>query len=231
MARVSTPQPAAGGAPDSGPVPVVIPSPGAWRRLRGVMGWVRRTLRQASERWLHPFRRGRAQTRLATMPLPERVLVLCYGNICRSPYAAAVLTRSLRECGLSTEVQQGGFFGPDRPAATTAKAVAARRGIELRGHRSRLITAELVSGDCLVIVMEPWQARRAITKFGASAPRTLVLGDLDTQPVLERSISDPYGRNADAFEITYDRIDRCVAELVAIMEKREIGLNPTRSPE
>jgi protein-tyrosine phosphatase len=184
------------------------------------MGRIQRQARQALEQHLHPLRRRKARFRLKGAPVPERLLVLCYGNICRSPYAAAVLARGLNDRGMRLTVEQGGFFGPGRPAATTARAVAANRGTDLRGHRSRLITTELASGNCLVVVMEQWQAGRAVREFGASVERTLVLGDLDPQPISERSISDPYGKEAEAFEQTYDRIDRCIAELLGVLEQR-----------
>jgi protein-tyrosine-phosphatase len=174
---------------------------------------------------LHPVRRYRAHRRLAQARPVREILVLCYGNICRSPYAASYLIRTLRARGLDTSVEQGGFFGPDREAHDTALAVARDRGVDLTGHRSRLVTLKEAERAGLVIVMESAQARRITREFGVSASRILILGDLDPGPILTRKISDPYGERPEVFVETYDRIDRCIHALVATLT-----LDPTLQP-
>ena len=82
--------------------------------LRMVRAWIGR-LRRLPERWLHSRRRSMALAALAAGARPERFLVLCYGNICRSPYAARLLRRELARRNLPGQVREGGFFGPDRP--------------------------------------------------------------------------------------------------------------------
>jgi hypothetical protein len=54
-----------------------------------------------------------------------------------------------------------------------------------------------------------------VEELGAPAERLLVLGDLDPEPVDSRTIPDPYGLDIPFFEKTYDRLDRCLAALVA----------------
>lgn len=139
---------------------------------------------------------------------------MCYGNICRSPYAAAVLERLVREGGLAVRVTQGGFFGPDRPANDRGRSVAEGRSVDLDRHRSRLATRDDASGTDLIVVMEQWQADRMVHELGAPLKRLLVLGDLDPDSVDSRTIADPYGLDIPFFEKTYDRLDRCVAALV-----------------
>jgi protein-tyrosine-phosphatase len=163
---------------------------------------------------LHPSRRRAALARLGQFGAMERVLVLCYGNICRSPYAAMVLSRALTERGVQYPVEQGGFFGPGRPTTDMARAVAGTRGIDLGAHRSRLVTMADVQAGTLVIVMEAWHAERVRRDFGTAGARIIVLGDLDPQPIESRAIIDPYGRDEATFAEVYARIDRCLAELV-----------------
>jgi len=185
-----------------------------WARVRPVLGRALRGTRRAVERLLHPRRRRAALARLTQMAAMERALVLCYGNICRSPYAAQVLARALAEHGMRQPVAQGGFFGPGRPTTDMARTVAGTRGIDLRAHRSRLVTREDVEGGTLVIVMEAWHAERVRRDFGTPEERIVVLGDLDPHPITSRAIIDPYGRDEATFAEVYARIDRCLAELV-----------------
>lgn len=170
--------------------------------------WLR-AARRAPERLLHPARRARARARLAAGPPPATVLVICQGNICRSPYAAGVLRRLVPPI----RVESAGFVGPHRPAAPEAVDVAGARGVDLRRHRSRLASPGAVSGADLVMVMEPRQAR-ALRTIGRPKRPILILGDLDPGPVTERTIRDPVDQSRQVFAESYDRIDRCLAEFV-----------------
>jgi protein-tyrosine-phosphatase len=171
------------------------------------------------DRTLHPFRRRAARRRLARLGLQREVLVVCFGNICRSPYAAAVLSRLLLAEGRRVEVTQGGFFGPDRRSPETAREAALDRGIDLGPHRSRLLTADGARAATLVVVMETAQAERVSQELGVAWSRTLVLGDLDPEMIPSRDIADPYGMRRDVFAATYARIDRCVTALVAALPR------------
>lgn len=168
----------------------------------------------------------------------SRVLFVCHGNICRSPYAAAVLRRELsvahrpagpeqsggrasesEEDGRAPErpgVASVGLFGPGRPSPPAARAVAARRGLDLKAHRSRLLEPDEPRPGDLAVVMESWQAERLRRRpgegDGGGAP-ILLLGDLDDRPIAHRRIRDPVDQPEAVFEEVYGRIDRCVRAL------------------
>lgn len=173
--------------------------------VRGVVRWVTGIL--------HPRRRERTRRLLRAGGSPQTVLVVCHGNICRSPYAAAALRRLLPPGASGTRVESAGFFGPHRPPPASAIEVAAARGIDLRRHRSRVVSAAALSGADLVIVMEPVQADRLRTLARTRRP-VVVLGDLDPRPSADRVIRDPVEQPRLIFAESYDRIDRCLSELV-----------------
>jgi protein-tyrosine phosphatase len=167
-----------------------------------------RAIRHAPDRLLHPWRRHRA--RIHADSRPRSVLFICYGNICRSPYAAAAYRRL---AGDGVRVTSAGLIGPGRASPAEAQAVASRRGLDLTEHRSQLITASLLEEYDLVVVMERAQAS-ALREYGR-VENVLVLGDMDPEPIDTRTILDPYSRAEDVFEAVYDRIDRCVRALCA----------------
>ncbi|HWA16596.1 MAG TPA: hypothetical protein VG817_09190 [Gemmatimonadales bacterium] len=173
-----------------------------------------RWLRRRTAAALHPWHRKRALARLERLRPIRSVLVMCYGNICRSPYAAHVLARRVTDEGLAVTVTQGGFFGPNRPANDRGRTVAASRGVDLSAHCSRLVTADDAKSTDLIIVMEQWQADKLIREFGAPPERLLVLGDLDPAQVDSRTIADPYGLDVPFFQRTFDRLERCLDALV-----------------
>jgi protein-tyrosine phosphatase len=139
-----------------------------------------------------------------------RLLVVCHGNICRSPYAAALLRRALEGSGIS--VESAGFVGPGRAAPTFAATTARRRGADLSAHRSQLLNAQLVRAAQLIVVMDTEQRTR-VRREWPTAGRIVLLGDLDPLPIAKRAIRDPYDQSPAVFDEVFVRIERCTAVL------------------
>jgi len=171
-------------------------------------------LLKAPARLLHPLRRRAARAALRGRA-PRVIVVVCHGNICRSPLAAALLRRALGSDGI--RVESAGFAGPNRVAPHDAVAAAARRGVDLSNHRSRLLTADLVSAADLLVVMEPEQQRAVCERFGRWPRDVIVLGDLDPAPIEARTIRDPIEQGPDVFEASYARIECCVREFASVL--------------
>lgn len=174
-----------------------------------------RALRIKGEMLLHPFRRRRTYAALRRRLRPAAVLVVCHGNICRSPFAAARLAREFSTAGVL--VESAGFIGPNRACPQEAVNAAARRGEDLSTHRSALLSQDLTRAADLIIVMDPAQGRAISERFGRSPRDIVVLGDLDPATLATRTIRDPIEQNADVYAATYTRIERCIAGLVAAL--------------
>ncbi|MEK9505826.1 arsenate-mycothiol transferase ArsC [Gaopeijia maritima] len=161
------------------------------------------------EALLHPGRRRAALAR-AQARSDRSVVFICYGNICRSPFAELWMRRHDPDGAaryLSAGFRPGGRSSPD-----TAIAVSADRfDLDLRPHVSRGLD-EVPEGDHLWVVMERVH-RQGLMAEGVPADDIVYLGDLDPGPVERRAIIDPYGRDPEVFEAIYDRIVRCLREL------------------
>lgn len=168
-----------------------------------------RPLRHMPDRLLHGLRRRRTIEQLRSSP-PRTVLVMCLGNICRSPFAAAALVQGA--AGSVLQVESAGFLESGRPAPGDAQTSAMRRGIDLSAHRSRQVTAELVQSADLIIVMDQRQAQKIEERFQRRRG-VLVLGDLDPHPIETRTIRDPYDQAEEIFDQVYARIERCLMTL------------------
>lgn len=179
--------------------------------LRQLGGRAWRWLRHVPERLLHARRRDRLVRALARDGLPAAVVFVCHGNVCRSPYAEYRLRALLGGIGSRMPVSSLGFVGPDRAPPAPALAEASARGLDMSGHRSRLVAAGALPRS-LVLVMNARQARDAAHAL-PMARRIAVLGDLDPLPIATREIRDPWGLDAHVFADSYDRIDRCVDAL------------------
>lgn len=179
-----------------------------------VLGRIRRGLDAVA----HPWRRRQALARLRTEAQPGVVLFVCHGNVCRSPFAEVVFRREIN--GVSAGVldtTSAGFIGPDRGSPPEAIAAAARVGIDLTAHRSKMLSTELVRASSLVVVMSADQARAIRGRYAATNPQVVILGDLDPMPISERTIVDPWKLPDEVFDASYARIHRCVRVLAELM--------------
>lgn len=168
-------------------------------------------VRHAPDRLLHPLRARQARAALPTLKPGDHILVLCHGNICRSPYAAAALMRSLSRVGTrGIVVESAGFVGPGRPMPAVGMEIAATRGFDFSTHRAQLLSAAMVHSARLILVMDPLQ--RALLEERALAERPVfLLGDFDDEPIATRAIRDPWNQPASVFAEVFTRLERCTA--------------------
>jgi protein-tyrosine phosphatase len=198
---------------------VQMVQPGVHRGLRTTVLDSLREVRYMPESVLHARRRAAAKAQLKNVT-PGNVLFVCHGNICRSPFAAAVFARSLPPAvSRSITTRSGGFLGAGRTPPSRALTTGSRFGVDMSAHRSAPITPETVRAADLVVVMSEEQATAVRPSMRADAV-VLVLGDLDTLPAKRRTILDPWDGDAHAFEASYARIERCVRELTRLVVRR-----------
>ena len=151
------------------------------------------------------------------------ILVVCSGNIIRSPLAAALLVKTLEEIGVKgIVVSSAGTLGIDgRSADPEAVRVARARGIDLRGHRSRPLTAREVARADLIVGMEEAHVRdRRLDASAAS--RTAMLTEFDGSEKKSKGwdVIDPIGGPRDAFDTCFSVIERCVENLAFHLKYR-----------
>lgn len=136
-------------------------------------------------------------------PTTFNLLFVCTGNTCRSPMAAAIAEDTIRRRGWQhvTVKSAGASAGMGSPASAAAVQVAAERGVDLSGHRSRPLTAELVAWADAIIVMSDWHAQR-VRELGGEGKVSLATDFLsDADPSAE--IPDPIGMDATVYRATY----------------------------
>src|SRR3989441_4427335 len=110
----------------------------------------------------------------------KRILLVCTGNICRSPLAAALLDRALAQRGIDgIEVASAGTGAWDgAPVSEGAYLVGLERGLDLSAHRARLLTRELVEDADLILTMARHHRAR-VDELGGER-HVFVLGDRES---------------------------------------------------
>ncbi len=107
-----------------------------------------------------------------------RIVVLCMGNICRSPMAEGILRARLAERGVRAVVESAGRLDGGREAARHGVEVLADRGIDITAHRSRRTSPDILSPAGLVLAMAREHVRDAVALDPSVWPRAFTLKEL-----------------------------------------------------
>lgn len=136
----------------------------------------------------------------------DRLVFVCKGNICRSPYAEA----RARALGLPA-ASFGLEAAPGKPANPDAIATAAARGLDLTGHRTVPLPAFSVHPGDVLVGMEPWHAERLKQLEGPQPLSVTLLGLWTRSP--RPHLQDPYGLSRAYFDTCFRIIDACIETL------------------
>ena len=182
-------------------------------------GWFRRAGRfvlsfEARQNALHEWRRRRLGE---SPPLPKTirtVLAVCHGNICRSPFAEALLASRRKDL----VVRSAGFnAGEGKPAEAGAVEAAHDFGVELDSHAAHRLGDDDVKWADLILGMEGHHATLIKRRWPDAARRTRLLGDYLPSP--PHTIEDPWGQSDEIFEATFERISVGIDRLAELFQE------------
>jgi len=125
------------------------------------------------------------------------VLVVCVGNICRSPVGERLLAADLGDAITVSSAGLGALVG--EKADDRAAEVAARHGLSLDGHVARQFTSEIGRAHDLILVMEAGH-RSAIARQAPELSGRCLLFDQWTGA---RGIADPYRKSVEFHESVF----------------------------
>jgi len=131
------------------------------------------------------------------------ILVVCLGNICRSPLGAGVLQRLLDTAGAGIGVSSAGMVAVvGHGADETTQALAAAHGTCLDGHVARQFTRDIGQAHALILAMEPGH-KRLIERAAPDLSGRVMLFD---HWLGGMGIPDPFGKPEGFHRFVHDRI-------------------------
>ena len=141
------------------------------------------------------------------MAIFNTILVVCAGNICRSPTAEYLLKYKLADSQI--KVSSAGLTAlVGKGAEPTASDIALTNNIDMSAHKARQLSSALITENDLILVMEQRHLTDLLGKYPQARGKTFLLGKW----IDETEIPDPYRQSQEAFEHVYQLVDKaCTA--------------------
>ena len=139
-----------------------------------------------------------------------RILMVCLGNICRSPLAEGILRNKVAQRNLDWQIDSAGTgdwhvgHPPDSRSVTTAL----RHGIDISAQKGRLFQPIDFERFDKILVMDSRNLRDVLRYAGTDEQRAKVAMILGySHPGEDRSVPDPYHDQIDGFESVFAMLD------------------------
>ncbi|MES3025505.1 MAG: low molecular weight protein-tyrosine-phosphatase [Pseudomonadota bacterium] len=142
----------------------------------------------------------------------DGILVVCIGNICRSPMAEGLLKRALPQKRIYS-AGLGALIG--KPADPIARQLMVEDGVDIGEHRAQQISTALVARAELVLVMDLEQKRHVETMYPIARGKVFRLCEASRQDV-----PDPYREGIDSFK----NAQRLIAEGVQVWSEQIVRM-------
>ncbi|WP_272514745.1 MULTISPECIES: arsenate reductase/protein-tyrosine-phosphatase family protein [unclassified Providencia] len=131
------------------------------------------------------------------------ILVVCMGNICRSPTGERLLQSYFPQ----KHVHSAGIIAKnDMPAYDSSIRIAEQHGLSLESHQSRRLTSELCHKTDLILVMENGHIYQIHQQFPETRGKVMLFG----QWINKTEIPDPHKRSDEMFEHVYQLMEKAV---------------------
>lgn len=153
---------------------------------------------------------------------PGKILFVCTGNMIRSPMGEYFLQKTLSDRGVTDILcESAGTLAMDgNPAIGTAVDLMAECSIDMRSHRSRGLTAQMLEETDMIVCMEIDHLNYCLKIAPHCSEKMHLLGNFIKDDV-EKEIDDPIGGMVEDYERARERIKQGVTSLAdKIVEER-----------
>ncbi|MFQ5654504.1 MAG: low molecular weight protein-tyrosine-phosphatase [Planctomycetota bacterium] len=153
---------------------------------------------------------------------------ICSGNICRSPYAEALLRDRADEEGWGDQIRvtSAGTLGIQGcPAHATTIACGGKKGLNLVPHRSQCVTEEYLASCDIILGVDRSHVLELRHAFPAHAARVFLYRSYPEPHLDGGEIGDPIGTDEENFRGVFKEIEEGLPSLLTEL-RRLLGVEP-----
>jgi protein-tyrosine-phosphatase len=172
--------------------------------------------RRKIEYWI--ARQAVRRIRRNPRPLVEKlrrahtILIVCHGNIIRSPFAAHLVKQGLNGHGRTSIASAGLEAVPGNSVDPRALRMAAGRRVDLAHHTASPLTSELIARSDVILVMDIPQLVKLRRRFPEARSRAFLLTCLAPDTPLE--VADPVDGDEGMFHRCFEHIARATRPVI-----------------
>ncbi|CAM4200610.1 low molecular weight protein-tyrosine-phosphatase [Pseudoalteromonas byunsanensis] len=151
----------------------------------------------------------------------KKILVVCMGNICRSPTGEAVLKHKLTQAQLDITVDSAGTIAYHQGNPPDKRSVAAgeKRGYNFSGMTARQVKPQDFTDFDLILAADKANLADLMALCPTQHQHKIMLF-LDFSDGESGEVPDPYYGSGDGFEMVLDLIENACDQLINELQKR-----------
>jgi protein-tyrosine phosphatase len=151
-----------------------------------------------------------------------KILMVCLGNICRSPLAEGILRHQLKKRNIEIIVDSVGFepyHVGDQPDKR-AREIAMQNGIDISDHRARLFRKDDFDDFDRIFVMDDGNYRDVISMARNEKDKRKVDYILNViNPGINEEVPDPYYGGTNQFRTVYSLLEAACIKIAESIQK------------
>jgi protein-tyrosine phosphatase len=151
-----------------------------------------------------------------------KILMVCLGNICRSPIAHGLLQHKADMLGLNWKIDSAGTSNWHEGELPNPKSIAVMKanGIDITYQRSRPITKDDLEDFDIIYVMDSSNYQNVCAMANTEAEKEkikLIMNEVT--PGQNQEVPDPYGLSEAHYQEVYDMLDAATDKIIERLSK------------
>ena len=148
-----------------------------------------------------------------------KILMVCLGNICRSPLAEGILANKAKHLNVTVESAGTAGYHIGRPPDSRSIEIASRNSINIENQRARQFTRSDFKEFDIIYAMDTSNYSHLIALTNTQEERKkirMILNEVTESSY--RSVPDPYYGDGDGFQKIYNILEEACEKIVKQIE-------------